>query len=336
MTTRNKTIDLLKGVLVFLVIWGHVIQCSTNGMFDFYLNSIYKFIYSFHMPAFMLISGYLYYYSEQNKNLKTILLRKLKQLLIPIISWGFIFYIFLHITNINDFSLRTCFEAPWFLWSTLCSSLILILSNKLFKGKYKFLFYILFIPITLLFPNRNLNIFMYPYFLIGYLFRKYYNKNNKLVGFLSCIVYFIMLPFFDKKYYIYTTGINFFNSYIKGFITVDMFRWVLGLTGSIVFMIVLKLIYKYFRDLKIINFIIKIGNYPLHFYLIQNVIISFGYNYLYQIICNHLGFNPLFPNQFLYNWFFTPILSIIFLLLMYNIIKFLEKNNKLNFLLFGK
>jgi fucose 4-O-acetylase-like acetyltransferase len=49
----NPDIDLVKGVLILLVILGHIIPGTLNENFSRY------FIYSFHMPIFIGISGYL-------------------------------------------------------------------------------------------------------------------------------------------------------------------------------------------------------------------------------------------------------------------------------------
>lgn len=53
--------DSLKGWLMLLVILGHAIQ-STLGT-DCYSNHVWNLIYSFHMPAFMAVSGWLAYRS---------------------------------------------------------------------------------------------------------------------------------------------------------------------------------------------------------------------------------------------------------------------------------
>ena len=53
---RNKAFDVLKLFAIFLVVWGHCIQNLHSG--DFYSEPVYKIIYSFHMPLFMVISGF--------------------------------------------------------------------------------------------------------------------------------------------------------------------------------------------------------------------------------------------------------------------------------------
>lgn len=50
---RNSSIDYIKGSLIFTVIIGHILLGSLDA------NLIRYVIYSFHMPAFFFISGYL-------------------------------------------------------------------------------------------------------------------------------------------------------------------------------------------------------------------------------------------------------------------------------------
>ena len=51
--------DSLKGWLILLVILGHAIQCTLGA--DCENNHVWNLIYSFHMPAFMAVSGWLAY-----------------------------------------------------------------------------------------------------------------------------------------------------------------------------------------------------------------------------------------------------------------------------------
>ena len=60
-TTRDKTIDFIKGILILFVILGH----TTLGLTDMYsfddtMNGIANVISSFHMPCFIAVSGFLY------------------------------------------------------------------------------------------------------------------------------------------------------------------------------------------------------------------------------------------------------------------------------------
>ena len=50
---RNSTIDGIKGFLILCVVVGHILTGSLDE------NPIRYIIYSFHMPCFFYISGYL-------------------------------------------------------------------------------------------------------------------------------------------------------------------------------------------------------------------------------------------------------------------------------------
>ena len=69
MKKRNEFIDILKGYAIILVVLGHSLQygCGLLPNNQFFSNNIFKIIYTFHMPLFVLISGYLFYFSEKKK-----------------------------------------------------------------------------------------------------------------------------------------------------------------------------------------------------------------------------------------------------------------------------
>lgn len=56
MTKRITYLDSLKAILILLVILGHAVQFNTE---EYETNPLFQFIYSFHMPLFLFISGYL-------------------------------------------------------------------------------------------------------------------------------------------------------------------------------------------------------------------------------------------------------------------------------------
>ena len=74
MKKRNEFLDIIKGITIFLVILGHCIENGVGIKFiekKIFLNDfVYKFIYSFHMPLFALISGYFLYFSVKSLLLK--------------------------------------------------------------------------------------------------------------------------------------------------------------------------------------------------------------------------------------------------------------------------
>lgn len=57
---RLVWVDSLKGWLMLLVVMGHAIQyCMNDGECE--TNYFWNLIYSFHMPAFMALSGFVNY-----------------------------------------------------------------------------------------------------------------------------------------------------------------------------------------------------------------------------------------------------------------------------------
>ena len=89
MTMKKKRIvwaDSLKGLLMVLVILRHAIQTVlAEGCFN---DHVFNLIYSFHMPAFMAVSGYFAY--KANNFLGNACKRRSKQLLIPYLLWSLI------------------------------------------------------------------------------------------------------------------------------------------------------------------------------------------------------------------------------------------------------
>lgn len=96
---ENKKILFLQVFGIILVVIGHIGEMNTN---------LHRWIYSFHMPLFMFISGYLLNYTNQRKieniNLKEFFWKKIKRLLIPYFIITSLAYIPKYI--LNKFTLR--------------------------------------------------------------------------------------------------------------------------------------------------------------------------------------------------------------------------------------
>lgn len=85
MKERIKWIDQVKGFAIFLVVYGH--------NFPVYE----KYIYSFHMPLFFMLSGVFHKESFSMINLKN----KIRQLLMPYLGWSILLYMFWFILGRN-------------------------------------------------------------------------------------------------------------------------------------------------------------------------------------------------------------------------------------------
>lgn len=89
---RLRYIDNIKGFAICLVILGHITQFNEN------LSNLTNWIYSFHIPLFFIVSGYLSSLSNTKISILNMINKKWKSLMVP--------YIWFSIIN---FSMKTLF-----------------------------------------------------------------------------------------------------------------------------------------------------------------------------------------------------------------------------------
>lgn len=85
-TSRVYWIDALRAIAIVFVVIGH-----TPGIQGY--NNIVKYIYSFHIPLFFLLSGIVFDAKVIEKELPAFLHKQARGLLIPYFAWGFLTYI---------------------------------------------------------------------------------------------------------------------------------------------------------------------------------------------------------------------------------------------------
>lgn len=88
---RHLEIDRAKGLGIILVVWGHLASVIAISSPLWFLISV-SVIYSFHMPLFMYLSGFVYFACEQHlrffKNPLHFLYKRADRLLVPFLSFG--------------------------------------------------------------------------------------------------------------------------------------------------------------------------------------------------------------------------------------------------------
>lgn len=109
--------DNLKALLIFLVVLGHFLEIRINN--DLLTRLGFSFIYAFHMPLFVFISGY---FSKQNENS----LKLFKNLLLPYLIFNSLWY-FLAMIYIPNTVFRWFYPgmAFWYLLSLFIWRLLL-------------------------------------------------------------------------------------------------------------------------------------------------------------------------------------------------------------------
>ncbi len=128
--------DSLKGVLIILVVLGHAIQWTIKD--DCYNNHLWNIIYSFHMPAFMALSGYLAYKNNSQKCICmnafiSIIYRRFRQLIIPFVLWGVIGIALSGALSISSFVDILLFPDKkfWFLWALFFIYVLFAMGDRL-------------------------------------------------------------------------------------------------------------------------------------------------------------------------------------------------------------
>lgn len=292
---RNIVIDILKTTAIILVVFGHCIQYGSGKNYLandlFYENRIFKTIYSFHMPLFMLISGYLFSFSVNKVSWIDNIKNKAKTFLVPACIWGSLFFA---VQNIKSFDLKTGF-APirilknyllsmptqlWFFWALFASMFIVVIVNKFFKDKC--IIYLLGLILCFFIPDISFVTyfkFVFPFFLIGYFFNQKnlsdkYRKiiNSPLTIIITLVLFVFFMVFYNHNSYIYTSKFciigNNKNSLEQ--LIIDIYRFCVGLFGSALVILVTSKISKHLeKKTKLVAYIVCISKNTFGIYVIS-------------------------------------------------------------------
>ncbi|MBR3076017.1 MAG: acyltransferase family protein [Bacteroidales bacterium] len=257
MNNRNPFWDVAKGIAVLLVLFGHSIQSGsgacytqTNAFFD---NPFYLFIYSFHMPLFMLISGYLFASSLKKYTFKTIFAKRSQSLLIPILVFGSVWFLWVcrgKYTLLNY--LDTLSHTLWFLQAVFISSVITALIWRLSPLQFRWWIAILVSLSGLFFPDYGELAgvkFLYPCFLVGIGLARFWESGFWVKYKLGFFIFFsvaflILLLSFNKDFLFYRTGVYLFSGIQEWnhLLYIDVYRDLIGVFGCLAVLSGLRLI----------------------------------------------------------------------------------------------
>lgn len=179
----NKRIlywDIIKFFAIFCVVYGHAIQNLNPPNRSLWDSPMENYIISFHMPLFMIVSGY-FARTITKLRIHEIIKKKFRQFIIPSVTTYFltgIILIFLrHTPFIEGLQnlLGYCVYSYWFLKALFIFYVLTTILYFLWK-KIKWLSAICIILLLLL-PVKILDyvhcISMYPFFIVGLLLWKY-------------------------------------------------------------------------------------------------------------------------------------------------------------------
>ena len=141
MKDRIEFLDIAKAICIVLVVLGHLNPVPEPQAWAAFV----KVIYSFHMPLFLFVCGFLFNGSYRNRNYFSFISRKFKHLMLPyfgasvfIIGVKLLAQMFVSVKNpVSPVDFLTMFYRPsaaihlWFIWVLM----ILYLLAPLFADK---------------------------------------------------------------------------------------------------------------------------------------------------------------------------------------------------------
>lgn len=313
MANRILYIDLLKTFAIFLVIWGHAIM---HFQPDFEKSVCFIVIYAFHMPLFMMLSGY-FAASSMKLGAVEFFSKKFRQLLLPCLSWGILCWITISSGLIEgrfNLEIKELFtgwlgliDNFWFLKSCFICYVLAWGCKK--AGKYQYVAFALAWLLCSMQGRFNLSM-MFPSFVFGMMLREknaieqilYKYRWLIVVIFLCMLVYRI---YFDDNQYIV--------------------KLILGLSGA-------YSCYSLFKDgenvlmLKSVSSIFyRVGEKTLGIYVMQAITLEYLLPRYFQIDCL-----PIMAIATI-----LPICSLILVFIYYGMCDIISKSRLLAFLMFG-
>jgi fucose 4-O-acetylase-like acetyltransferase len=313
---RDLKIDALKGFAILLVVLGHAIQTSAA---NFDNNIVFRIIYSFHIPLFMFLSGYIAYGRPIN------LSKKFTSLVIPFITWYmllFLIYQTYKSVSFTDYIMRLV-KSPdyglWFLWVLFINFSLIKLCTRV--PRYKDLLIILgiilirFVPVNIL--GIGLAKWHFTFFAMGYLISKHRDKLLRFQRPVSMLA-IIFFPILVSQWYRVQEPLFFpvikqlFNTYHlrgSGYI-LALYTYTVPLLG-----ITMAFLFIYFLSKSSLQGVLsKLGMLSLEIYVLhQNLLFGLGFGIV------------IVMSKFLIALLMSLVISVI-----------LKKFTVLSWLLFGK
>ena len=331
---RIPYLDFLKFFAISSVLLGHSVEQTTGN--DFWDNPIWAFIYTYHMPLFMMLCGY-FFKSSLKLSFTEMIGKKFVQLMIPAISAWVLMYLFVTLTKYNpypeivDLSWMGFMNALWFLKSVFFCYLIGWVFIKAFKNVWASA--ILSSVIALFTPLCNIDSinFMLPMFWMGHLFHQHQawiDKHRKTLFASSLVAFIAMLPFWSGRLTVYMVPIQFFDWSTFAFdwnnLGITLYRMAIGMVGSMFFFLLAPWVYDRISDWRITPTLNQLGKCTLGLYWTQT--------FLLECTWHSIGLYVNTPMTFLVG----PIIAIVEMVLCYQAILLIRKSKYTRLIFLGE
>jgi fucose 4-O-acetylase-like acetyltransferase len=352
---RIEYIDFLKAFAIFCVLWFHSIGDLRTGWF-FLADPVHKFILTFNMPLFFMISGF-FFSSSLDLSFKEVLRKRFIALIIPHIAWSLIIALanwgmsfvgwrtpfsdkpFTVLSQIQAFFRPDPGTELWFFKDLFLTDVIVFVSCRFFKKRHTaFIVSMLFVLLVSFFGVvGRVQRFMMPIFWTGMLLKTYYpffckHLNKLLIS--SGILFLLCFCFYDYTYMIYLMDfpalINFQQSLAEGKIVFDftnigisVFRSLTGIVGSVFFFALFKRLWK---KNTVTSFLGNCGQLTVGIYGIQSLLLQ-------RVMHNILDFANV--NVWIYRFIVTPSTATFVFIVSIFVVRLIQRNKSLTFMLFG-
>ena len=195
--SRIVYLDLVKLFTIYLVIMGHDIARMVNGYTVG--GRMYALIYSFHMPLFMMLSGYFISSKTLSKAFPDFLLTKARQLLLPVVTCTVICLLYLFLAREHVDVRSEIIGNSWFLKTLFVFYVLFYLIKKIPMNDWV----LLIVSCGLLFviphaTTLQVNL-LFPYFWGGVSFKEIPSFGEgilqmEICSFLCCRICWLLFP----------------------------------------------------------------------------------------------------------------------------------------------
>lgn len=344
--------NVIKGVAIFLMIWGHCIQYCAMGSVDFFGDPVFKTIYAFHMPLFMLVSGYLFSFSFGKRDLKSLLSHRIQGMLHPIVFATILSNILMllpgyilsdHAQILHGALFEGIEYTFWFLWAVLISSVIVGTACKMVHGfAMRLVLTALGAFAVVLFEQWNMTLFMYPYFVAGFFAGSYREKAvwvYRKLRYPAFLLFPLLLVFYETRHYIYITPMYSAELGLLQSLKIALFRYVIGFVGSICVFALVEAVFNQQKHSpaaeKMLNGLAECGRNSLQIYCLSVPLLSGYLPHVYVKLMEPVGDNLFARNMLVYDLLFTPLLAAAAAFCIYGAVVLLQRT-KVHKWIFGR
>ncbi len=186
---RDHYFDNAKFILIFLVVFGHLLQTFVAEYAS--VRILYIYIYTFHMPAFILISGYF----AKGFRKKGYLMKTIKKLILPYLIFQLIYSIFYYFLLGKDSLSLKLLDPEWSLWFllSLCFWNIMLFLFTRFSAKKAIILSLVlgltagYFDIIGSYLSLSRTFVFFPFFLVGFFMTKEHfqflqTRATKIIG----------------------------------------------------------------------------------------------------------------------------------------------------------